>query len=96
MDGSCPVWHGPWITIIAAQAEGLLPATSVFTKEVAVTCKSIYPPVVAPIAGRAILVAPKRLNFIVAIYLIVFGVLAQLRQLWGYFSPNLLKSHNAS
>jgi hypothetical protein len=36
-------------------------------------------PVVAPIAGRAILVAPKQLNFIVAIYLSVFGVLGMVR-----------------
>ena len=36
-------------------------------------------PVVALIAGVAILVAPKLLNFIVAIYLIVFGVLGLVR-----------------
>jgi hypothetical protein len=36
-------------------------------------------PVVALIAGIAILIAPKLLNFIVAIYLIVFGVLGLIR-----------------
>jgi len=36
-------------------------------------------PVVALIAGIAILVAPRLLNFIVAIYLIVFGVLGLVR-----------------
>jgi uncharacterized membrane protein (Fun14 family) len=36
-------------------------------------------PVVALIAGIAILVAPKLLNYIVAIYLIVFGVLGLVR-----------------
>ncbi len=36
-------------------------------------------PVVALIAGIAILIAPKLLNFIVAIYLIIFGVLGLIR-----------------
>ena len=36
-------------------------------------------PVVALIAGLAILVAPKLLNFIVAIYLIVFGIFGLVR-----------------
>ena len=36
-------------------------------------------PVVALIAGIAILVAPKLLNFIVAIYLIAFGIFGLVR-----------------
>ena len=41
---------------------------------------SISPqPVVALIAGILILVAPKLLNYIVAIYLIIFGVLGLVR-----------------
>ena len=36
-------------------------------------------PMIALIAGIAILVAPKLLNFIVAIYLIVFGILGLVR-----------------
>jgi len=41
---------------------------------------SISPqPVVALIAGILILVAPKLLNYIVAIYLIIFGILGLVR-----------------
>ena len=41
---------------------------------------SISPqPAVALIAGILILVAPRLLNYIVAIYLIVFGILGLLR-----------------
>ena len=36
-------------------------------------------PVVALIAGIAILIFPKLLNYIVAIYLIVFGILGLVR-----------------
>jgi hypothetical protein len=36
-------------------------------------------PVVALIAGILILVAPKLLNYIVAIYLIIFGILGLVR-----------------
>lgn len=36
-------------------------------------------PVVALIAGILILVAPRLLNYIVAVYLIVFGVLGLIR-----------------
>ena len=36
-------------------------------------------PVVALIAGILILVAPRLLNYIVAIYLIVFGILGLVR-----------------
>jgi hypothetical protein len=36
-------------------------------------------PVVALIAGILILVAPRLLNYIVAIYLIVFGILGLIR-----------------
>jgi hypothetical protein len=36
-------------------------------------------PVVALIAGIVILIAPKLLNYIVAIYLIIFGILGLVR-----------------
>lgn len=36
-------------------------------------------PVVALIAGILILVAPKLLNYIVAIYLIIFGIIGLVR-----------------
>jgi hypothetical protein len=36
-------------------------------------------PVVALIAGILILVAPRLLNYIVAIYLIIFGILGLIR-----------------
>lgn len=36
-------------------------------------------PVVALIAGILILVAPKLLNYIVAIYLIIFGIMGLVR-----------------
>jgi hypothetical protein len=43
-------------------------------------------PVVALIAGIVILLVPRLLNYIVAIYLIVFGILGLIRRLAGQSS----------
>ena len=69
---------GPGIAFSSARA----PASCLFNKDTFVHMTLTLAPLVSLIAGILILVVPRLLNFIVAIYLIVIGLL-------GLFGGNL-------
>ena len=75
-----PALFGPAYAVFRSSAGIWVGNISVHKRRLSNMQIDISPqPVVALIAGIAILIAPKLLNYIVAIYLIVFGVLGLIR-----------------